>query len=434
MGRGGYKAIAGGALLLAFLLAPVTGGSAESLSRPAAGSVAAAIDSTPTKRSIRSPKGIEVHAGAEAARADPTVVYSVRLRDLNSGERVRLSGTVAPSYCAGSDINGAEREVSPCRVLAHDHVPNPHYPIRLEARLYKATSGSDPGRQQDQPLAVARNICTLARHHCPLTLESDTALRGVSKRFVNLELTAWTRSSDRHEPDRLDLDCFAVTKRCESNPTNSTDPSDSDARIHEHGQLGVVRFGARYPGAAGPDPLSATSTRIDGDAVEVNPPAPHEGDVIQSTRIKGLSAGDLLEVSGAAELSGDGFDHLAASYWVLARDPGSTTAAAGTPDRYLSGFNGVNCLGATGALTSTTSGYCSPFRDPPTLPVQQVGLGKVPRTAPSTMYLNYVILASDHSFPPGATPVAHVDSVTTEIACDPLPRAGPKPGCSIDTP
>ena len=142
----------------------------------------------------------------------------------------------------------------------------------------------------------------------------------------------------------------------------------------------------------------------------------------------------MLEARGTAELTGDGFDHLGGSYWVLARRPGAIVASPGTPDRYLSPLNGVNCLGAEGVLTDTLSGYCSATREPPTLPLQQSGAIAVPSEAPSAMYLNYVVLGSDGSVPEGSTPSAEIDSVATRVSCFSQPRTAPAPPCSIATP
>ncbi len=409
-------------------------GAGLALQPPAPTSLSVGVDSVPSDRALESSRGITIHNSARSARRKPIVAYSVRLGHFDPPERVSLGGAVAPSYCVGSDIDGTDRAVSPCRKLAKDHIPNPHYKIEIEARLYSARSSSDPGSPSQEPLARARVTCTFARHHCPLTLRSDTVLKKRPGRFANLELSAWTHSSDWHRPDRMDLDCFATAGRCQTTPTNSIDPDDPSRLVQTHGRLGVIRYGERYATNGREGPVSASSNRVDDADVVVNPPSFAQGTVVHSARLEGLQAGDVIEASGSTELTGQAYDHFGGGYWVLAGDPTTRVAQAGTTDRYLSAFNGVNCLGESDMLTGTTSGYCSSLRDPPTLPLAQAGFGKVPADAPSTMYLNFVVIASDLSYPPGATPTAHADSVTTDVGCDPVQRALGSPSCAITVP
>jgi hypothetical protein len=402
---------------------------------PSPAGITVGVDSIPLTASVTGQKGITVHGSRRAARKDPTVVYSVRVRDIGRGRLIRAIGSVEPAYCVGSDIKGTDHLGSPCQRLAGDHVPNPHYPIEIEAQIYGAHSQQQPRSPSTRALngADARVRCTFDRHHCPLTVVSDRTPVGPAKRFINLAVFAWTRSRARQQPDRLDLDCFEIGRRCETSvATNGPVAGHPGQRVQQPGQLGVISYGHGYDTGSA---ATASSTRVDGADVAVSVSRAFEGGtVVHSARLDGLEPGDVIEASGVADLTGDGFDHLAGSHWVLARDPQAVAAQSGTPDRYLSALNGVNCLGAEGVLTDYLSGYCSATREPPTLPLGQTALGVVGRGAPSTMYLNYVVLASDGTVPDDRTPSAHVDGVSVDVSCSPVPRAAAVPGCAFTTP
>lgn len=386
--------------------------------------------SSPHKQAVDG-EGIRIYPSRRAAIRHSVVVYSIRVADLRPPERVRALATVTPSYCAGRDIKGNDRMGSPCQLLAQDHIPNPHYPVRLQAHLYRANRPGEASRPSTPRLTdgKAGAVCTKARHHCPLTISSTNLLRGGPKRFINVDLTAWTNSRDWHSDDRLDLDCFQVDHFCDSTRANADDPGRPGERVLQAGQLGLIRFGGAFDSTVG-----SQSNRVDRSELPVDPGGDTARVVVHSARLDHLAPGDLLETNGTVDLTGDGYDHLGASYWVLARDPTTVRAASGTPDRYLSGFNGVNCLGKSDLLTGTTSGYCSTARKPPTLPLRQLGMGRVPANAPETMYLNYVVLASDGSAPPGKKPTARVDSGSFKLACHPAPRDPGSPPCSITVP
>jgi hypothetical protein len=425
--------VAAAVALLALL---TVAGRASGLALPGPNEVTLAVDTTEPP-SYLYPKGITIHSNYLAARNDPSLGYSINLQNLTPPEHVRVATSIYASFCASTDITGAGNPGSPCMQLTQP----PDYDVKLEVHLFKASSAtevSDANTSFLNDLPASPLVCTEDRHHCPLTATAEKDLSGSAKDYINADIIAWTTSGKRQPGDRMELegDCYEVVngtpttsyQNCQPVVGNQPDPNDSDPSngiqlAPTKGQLSVARFGSSYGSSWVTAPTSHT---LNDSALDVNGLAT----VVHYTRVDNLAPGDVLETYGTVDISGSYFDHAANSWWVLAASPGTKRPTSGTFNRYVSATNATNCLGANGHIKSYTSGYCSTTKTPPTLPVQQVGAVKVPSCTtatppvcpPSTMYLNYVVQATDGSYPQGTTPSATVTSGTFNATCDPQPR------------
>jgi hypothetical protein len=392
---------------------------AGSVERPGPREVSLGLDTI--ERSASVSDGVAIHRSRRAARRDPTVAYSVRLRHLGSRrERVRVAGSIYASYCVGSDIDGSGDRRSPCERLADDGVADPSYDLRLQARLYKARGPSQADSGAASLLSRSRpRTCTWDEHHCPITLSIDRRLAAPNgkRRDVNLEVLAWTYSRRRHPGDLLELegDCRGdVYRHCRPLAANRPLPGDRSERTSTRGELSVLRLGARYGSAPGPGTVRGSSAAIDHPSLDVN----GQPTVVHSAKLEHLRAGDVLEANGRVRIAGQGFDHDAESWWVLSANPARALPLTGRPDRYASGDSGTNCLGPDSHLNTTENGSCS---------ISQRGAITVPAHSRKTMYLNYVVEAKDKTTT--AAPTATVTGGRFHVRCDPRPRAGP--GCAV---
>ncbi|HMC06623.1 MAG TPA: hypothetical protein VKG89_04415 [Solirubrobacterales bacterium] len=419
MDRGWFRWALAAGLVLSALPALTANAHPAAVDRPGARRVALGVDTTERAGSVSG--GIAIHRSHAAALRHPTVAYSVRLRRLGSRrERVRIAGSLYQSYCVGSDIDGSGDHGSPCERRGGDRVPNPRYRLVLEARLYRAAHPGESGRGSVKPFNRPRRAtCTLDVHHCPITVSAKRAISApaAGRRYVNLEVLAWTHSRRWRPGDVLELegDCRRDRyRRCRPLRANRPKPSDHAERMPTRGQLSVLRLGSAYGSPPDPGAATASSSAVDDPTLDVN------GDptVVHAAKLHDLVSGDVLEARGRVEITGEGFDHDAESWWVLSASPARTAPLANRPDRYASGDSGTNCLGPDSHLNTVADGRCS---------ISQRGAVRVPRGARRTMYLNYVVEAKDRTT--SSDPTATVTGGAFRIRCDSQPRPGS--GCSV---
>jgi hypothetical protein len=419
MRQGSFRGALVAGLSLAALVVFTSTAFPAAVGRPGARHLSLGVDTTERDASVSS--GIAIRRSAAAARRHPTVAYSVRLRHLSSRrERMRIVGSIHASYCVGPDIDGTADTGSPCERLAGDDAPNPHYELRLEARLYRAARPGDPSDRSTRLLNPPRSVgCTVDEHHCPITVTVNRTLsspRG-GKPYLNLEVFAWTRSQRWHPSDRLELegDCLHDDyRRCASLPANRPRRGDPALLRPTEGLLGVLRIGSDYGTPPDPGAAQGSSTTIDEPSLEVN----GRPTVVHSARLDHVVVGDVVEAAGRVEIAGHGFDHYAGSWWVLSPSPGTAAPISGAPDRFASPNSGTNCLGPHSHLGTAGDGSCS---------IAQRAVVTVPAGAATTMYLNYVVVTRDEAAPPN--PSATVTGGEFDLRCDSEPRSGP--GCAV---
>src|SRR5215210_8283505 len=113
-----------GASALAVLLSLLIAGSAfvaAQVAQPKANGATQKADAVEPPAALKT--GVPIYSTQAAALASPVVVYTVRAPKLASNERLRIAGSVYPSYCNGADITGGGNAGSPCRNLIGTNGP-----------------------------------------------------------------------------------------------------------------------------------------------------------------------------------------------------------------------------------------------------------------------------------------------------------------------
>src|SRR6185503_10372944 len=106
---------------------------------------------------------------ADKPHDKPKVVYSVRLADTSSSERLRLRGEVTLSRCNEKDIAGlsGDAKTTPCDSAKMRNNPYEYNP-RFSAAFFLADAPDDPHGVRVSPWQ--ETTCTEASHHCALAL------------------------------------------------------------------------------------------------------------------------------------------------------------------------------------------------------------------------------------------------------------------------
>jgi hypothetical protein len=410
------------------------------IEQPAASEVKAGVDASERPASLDS--GIPIHTNRTAAMADALPVYSVHLDGTGStSEHVRISTRVFSSYCIGTDINGSASSW-PCTQLANDGKPNPQYDIHLQVLVYKGTAPDDTITSTSDPfIDKYAETCFPDKHHCTVTLSTDTSICGSCKKYVNAEVIAWTDDTQNwHGGDLLALEgdcssggynnCTPVPNCDPANPTICQTKSTK-------GEMGLVRLGSSYSATVPNNSGQFLNTQIPIGKGACNQCDPV---IIYRKPLYNLHADDVIETSAQMHAAANDypngtnglppFYHYVGTWWILASSPTETGLVSGTaspkafsgagPQRWVSGWKGTNCvLGSVSA--GEDLGECNP---------DQVGVVVVPDNPPPTMYLNEVGMAAIQNASNTNSTHVNLSSGNFLINCNPEPN-DPLPDCSF---
>jgi hypothetical protein len=375
------------------------------LNPPAANGVAQKADDSEYANSMDS--GLLIRSSESTANSNPAVVYSVYVPNLSTGEKFNVAASAYASYCYQK--NHGNSPGSPCDTLNNTNGPPYNYNVHMKMMAYRATSSTDastswPGLGKDE------RVCSHALHHCPLTvrLNNLTGLGNGGGNYVNLEMTAWTDSSNHQFGDMVELEGDCTN----GSYVGCTPDQNDDQQSRSKGQLSVVRKGSTYTvGPSNSDNFSSNGTDpVTQTFVDIN-----SSERVYSKRITGLEPGDVIEADGSMTMDGTniGFDHDVGGWWLLAKTNGATSAGSG--ERYVSADNNRNCLNYDG----TSDGVCN---------TRQVGAVTVPSGANSTMYMTYVARAQDTNISTGRV---QLSSGSFNLTCDPEFSPDSSPLCAF---
>ncbi|HEY5923180.1 MAG TPA: hypothetical protein VIV11_15985 [Kofleriaceae bacterium] len=265
-------------------------------------------------------KGVRIY---DAAHRNPKVVYSVRLVDVQSDERLRLHGEVTLSRCNKKDIAGLSGDANqtPCdsdRMQASPYRYNP----RFSAAYVLADSPTDATGRRVSPWF--ERGCTEGQHHCALALEAVTVdgLPDAAEKFINLVVTADSRTANARSWDVMEVE-------------------------QNKGALAVTRIGVASTGEV----LAVDTTELrtttamgidrpeeDGDPTQVR-------HLIYQIEVNGVLPRDVIEADGQLRaVLGSGFtcDPLITTEIIVTKDA-DARQANGNHDERVTIKNGANC-------------------------------------------------------------------------------------------
>ena len=291
----------------------------------------------------------------DARHHKPKVVFSARLSDLRSTEKLRVRGEVVLSRCNPKDIAGesGDSKTTPCdrrelRASPYRYAPNFSAAFVLGS---SATDGDGPRLS-----AWSERRCPEAQHHCALALPAvNVDPPDAAQKFINLVVTADADGSNARSFDVMEVE-------------------------QHKGMLQVIRIA---PGAAGVVEQERSAAPLDDGPWQLDRPK-EDGDPTQVRRklyqvqVSGLKPGDVIEADAKIRVVlGNGFtcDPLITGEVYAAANP-NADEARGPFDVELTAKNGANCA-------DHSSDGCKYTKS---------GAAKVRAGSPTTMYVTYTAL------------------------------------------
>jgi hypothetical protein len=304
---------------------------------PGARGVSFGRDTAERARSVR------IH---KAAHQGPTVIYSVRVRDLRRTEQLRLRGEVTLSRCNHKDITGqsGDRKTTPCftkRLRNNEY----RYAPRFSAVFVLGTTPTDAKGSRLSGW-FKPTLCTEERHHCAVALPEKALASPVdaADRYVNLVVAADHRRARSADVMEVEL---------------------------AHGGLSVTRMA---PGASDHAVQASSRKLLATGALPISGAGNgKQRHLAFQVPISGLRDGDVVDVSAGMHVTLGNYkpDPLVAGQIVLS----TTSAGWQTNALAVTALNGSNCADHGKGCTYGKSGA--------------VRLGRVP----DTMYASYVVAA-----------------------------------------
>jgi NMD protein affecting ribosome stability and mRNA decay len=298
--------------------------------------------------------GIQI---TDAARKEPRVIYSIRLPNLSSEERLRIRGEVALSRCNTKDIAGdsGDAKTTPCN--SKDMKANPYnYDPRFEATF---VLGDRPNDAKGMKLgAWVDHTCSESQHHCALPLPevSVGGLDNAAEKYLNLVVAAEAPGTKARSWDVMEVEQskggLYVTRSGKGAGAVVTEKK-SDA-IVSTGKLGIDQ------------------TEDEGDKTQVHR-------IVYRVKLEGLQPGDVIDVDArlrAVLHMGSLCDPLMTGQILLTKQ-NDDTEAAGDGEERITAKNGRNCV-------DHGPGGCA---------YEKSGAVQIGKNANSTMFVNYVVVA-----------------------------------------
>lgn len=320
-------------------------GDAPAAERPRRDGVSFATDASERRLGVRI---------RDRQRTHPAIIYSVRLRDLDADERLRLRGEVALSRCNRKDIAGesGDADQTPCTSRQMRQSPYGYAP-RFAAAFVLGDGPDDAGGRRVGPWRDT--LCWEEKHHCALALpevEVDDVPAG-GDRWVHLVVAADANGHPAREWHVMEVEQgkgrLAVTRLGRDAARVANERTE---RLRSRGSMGVDQ------------------TEDEGDDTQVKR-------LVFSQRLDGLRAGDVVSADARMRAVLGRYDchPLITSQIFLtrredARDPQSAV-------KVLTQKNGFNCTvhGGDGCV------------------YEKSGAAEVPRGEGGTLYVNYVATA-----------------------------------------
>lgn len=299
--------------------------------------------------------GVRIH---DQPRRDPKVIYSIRLPNVTSGEKLIVRGEVALSRCNTKDIAGqsGDAKTTPCNSKEMKQDPYGYAP-RFEATFVLADKPNEGKGRTIGPWAD--HTCTESQHHCALAIPeaSVTGLDDASEKYLNLVVAAEAPGSKARSWDVMEVEQnkggLFVT-RIGKGAGAAHVIADKTSNVLATGKLGIDQ------------------TEDEGDKTQVKR-------LVYRVRLDGLQPGDVIDIDAQMRARlhmGSLCDPLMTHQIILAKQPGDTEGA-GDGEYRVTAKNGRNCVdhGPGGCL------------------YEKSGAIQIGKSTPSTMYVSFVTVA-----------------------------------------
>jgi hypothetical protein len=297
--------------------------------------------------------GVSIH---DAPHAKPAIIYSVRLPDLRSTEKLRVRGEVTLSRCDRKDVAGLSGDAAhtPCDSPEMKQHPYTYAP-RYAAALVLGDAKDDANGERVSPWFDT--TCTEDEHHCALALP-EVGVEGLpdaKERWLHLVVSADANGHGASSHDVMEVEqhhgALSVTRLA------------PNAELHAITKLTKA---LETKGSMGVD-----QTEDEGDFSQVR-------HLVHQVRLDGLHPGDVVDVDAKTRtlLGGYACDPLVTTEVFLTDDPKAREPKKG--DVVVSVKNGSNC-------TDHGKGGC---------PYRKSGAARLGNDAPKTLYVSFVAMAA----------------------------------------